>query len=394
MKSSGHYGRMFVMKSKHIFIGIFLLLFLCILALFYVPDMIIANKLGAIETVVIEEISKGSFPGAVICAGRKGKLYYLKAYGNEVIEPFKEAANENTIFDMASVTKPVSTATSVMILIDRGKIKLDDKVAAYLPEFSVGGKEEVQIKHLLTHTSGLPAYTNANTLKKEFGNPCPENVIEKICSFDARCKPGEEFKYSCLGFITLAKIVEVVSGEPVDVFARANIFEPLGMQHTTFNPPEALEPRIAATQIVEDKLLRGTVHDPLAQLMDGVSGNAGLFSTGYDLSIYCRMLLNEGVYEGKRILSPEAVAFLTEVQMHGRCYGFDASSSYSWIKGQFASEDAFCHSGYTGTSIVCDPSNDVFLIILTNRAHPHDKGASKPVRKKVADIVFSALGGA
>lgn len=371
-----------------------LLLFLCILAAFYVPDMIVLHKLSAIETVVNEEIAKGSFPGAVICAGRKGKIFYLRAYGNEVIEPFTEAANENTMFDMASVTKPVSTATSVMILMDRGKIKLDDKVSVYLPEFAVGGKEEVQIKHLLTHTSGLPAYTNANTLKKEFGGPCPQQVIEKICSFDAQSKPGEKFKYSCLGFITLAKIVEIVSGEPVDVFARENIFEPLGMRHTTFNPPEVLEARIAATQIVEDKLLRGTVHDPLAQLMGGVSGNAGLFSTGFDMSIYCRMLLNGGTYDGIRILSPGAVKFLTEVQMHGRCYGFDSSSSYSWIKGQFASEEAFCHSGYTGTSIVCDPDNDVFLIILTNRAHPHDKGASKPVRTKVADIVFSAFGGA
>ena len=358
------------------------------------PNLIIKGKLRAVDAVVNEEIAKGSFPGAVVCIGRANKIHYLKAFGSEVIEPFKEAAETNTLFDMASVTKPVATATAVMILLDDGKISLDDKVAAYLPAFGCNGKEEVQIKHLLTHTSGLPPYTNANALKEEFGNPCPQQVIEKICSFDARSKPGEKFKYSCLGFITLAKIVEVVSGQPVDVFARENIFEPLGMRHTTFNPPEDIVPRIAATQIVDDKLLRGTVHDPLAQLMAGVSGNAGLFSTGYDLSIYCRMLLNGGTYDGVRILSPEAVTFLTEAQMHGRSYGFDASSSYSWIKGQFTSEDAFCHSGYTGTSIVCDPGNDVFLIILTNRAHPHDKGASKPVRKKVADIVFSAFGGA
>ena len=361
------------------------------LAVCFLPNLIIKVRLRAVDTVVNEEIAKGSFPGAVVCIGRANNIHYLKAFGSEVIEPFKEAAETNTLFDIASVTKPVATATAIMVLLDEGKVSLDDKVAAYLPAFACNGKEDAQIKHLLTHTSGLPAYTNADTLKKQFGSPCPDKVIEKICGLKAVNAPGQGYRYSCVGYITLAKIVEIISGMTMDTFAHENIFEPLGMVDTTYNPADNLKGRIAATQIVDDRLLRGTVHDPLARLMAGVSGNAGVFSTARDLSVLCRMLLAGGIHEGKTILSPKAVGFLTEPQSHGRAYGFDISSAYSWIKGDFTSERAFCHSGYTGTSIVCDPETGVFVIILTNRVHPGDKGASRPVRTKVADIVFSAL---
>ncbi len=357
----------------------------------FLPNLIIKGRLRAVDAVVNEEIDKGSFPGAVVCIGRANKIHYLKAFGSEVIEPFKEAAETNTLFDIASVTKPVATATAVMILLDDGKVSLDDKVGTYLPAFACNGKEDAQIKHLLTHTSGLPAYTNADTLKKQFESPCPDKVIEKICSLKAVNPPGEGYRYSCLGYITLARIVEIISGKTIDTFANENIFEPLGMVDTTYNPADNLKDRIAATQIVEENLLRGTVHDPLARLMAGVSGNAGVFSTAHDLSVLCRMLLAGGTHEGKTILSPKAVGFLTQLQSHGRAYGFDISSGYSWIKGDFTSDQTFCHSGYTGTSIVCDPETGVFVIILTNRAHPHDKGASKPVRTKVANIVFQTL---
>ncbi len=351
----------------------------------YRPDF------SRIDNVVEEEIDKGNFPGAVVLIGTPEDILYWKAFGNEVIEPYEEAISKNTIFDLASMTKPIATATSIMVLKDRKAIDFDDYVGKYLPDFACNGKEQVQIKHLLTHTSGLPAYTNAAKLKEQFGNPCPEKVIEKICGFEAVSKPGEKFRYSCLGYITLAKIIEAITGKNIDEFSRENIFTPLGMKNTTYNPPASRFKDIAATQIVEKKLLRGTVHDPLSQLMAGISGNAGLFSNAYDLSIYCRMLGNGGIWEGRRILSSEAVTMLTNAQMHGRAFGFDVNSSYSWVKGSYSSEKAFCHTGYTGTSIVCDPASEVFVIILTNRAHPNDKGASKPVRIKVADIVFSSL---
>lgn len=344
-----------------------------------------------IAPVISEEMEKGNFPGAVVFVGRGDDIAYWEAFGHEITNPCEEPMDKNTIFDMASVTKPVATATSILILMDRNAIGLDDYVGAYLPAFGCKGKEEVRIKHLLAHVSGLPAYTNASKLKEQFGSPCPEEVIAKICSLDALSKPGEEFRYSCLNYITLCKIVEIVSGKNLDDFSRENIFAPLGMKHTTFNPPDSWKKDIAATEVIDGKPLRGTVHDPLARLMAGVSGNAGLFSNVHDLSIYCRMLLNGGALNGKRILSPKAVRLLTTVQTHGRAYGFGVSASYSSAKGAYASEKAFVHTGYTGTSIVCDPENETFVIILANRVHPKDDGSAKPVRTKVADIVFSSL---
>jgi CubicO group peptidase (beta-lactamase class C family) len=349
------------------------------------------EKLVTIEEVVKAEIDKGNFPGAVVLVGQGGETLYFESIGNEVREPFVEVMGRQTIFDLASVTKPVATATSAMILRDRGKIKLDDYVKDFLPAFGCNGKEHVQIKHLLNHTSGLPPYTDANELEKEYGPLCPDKVLEKICSLEAQSKPGEEFRYSCLGYITLGKVVEAVTGTGLDVFAKENIYEPLGMKDTGYKPAALREGDIAATEIKKDKLLRGSVHDPLASLLGGVSGNAGLFSTASDLSIYCRMLLNNGFYNGRRMLSEEAVMLLTRSQAKGRAYGFDVSSSYSWIRGTNPGEATFCHSGYTGTSIVCDPQNKVFVIILTNRAHPEDKGSVKAVRTQVADIVSGAM---
>ncbi len=344
-----------------------------------------------IGPAVEAEIAKGNFPGAVVLVGRGDDILYWEAFGREVNEPFQEPVEKNTIFDLASVTKPVATATSIMILRDRGAISLDDRVGKYLPTFASNGKEQAKIRHLLTHTSGLPAYTNASALKEQFGNPCSDKLIEKICGFEAASEPGESFRYSCLGYIALARIVEVVSAQDIAEFSRRNIYARLGMKATGYNPPESRTKHIAATEIVDGQLLRGTVHDPLAQLMAGKSGNAGLFSTAYDLSIYCRMLLGKGTLKRRRILSSESVAMLTTEQSHGRAYGFDANSSYAWVKGDHAPEGAFCHTGYTGTSIVCDPVSGLYVVILTNRAHPNDGGATKPIRKQVADIVFSSL---
>ena len=344
-----------------------------------------------INLVIREEIEQGNFPGAVVLVGDRDSILYWKAFGHKITDPHEELMDKNTVFDMASLTKPVATATSILILMDRDVIGLDDYVRTYIPAFACKGKEEARIRHLLAHTSGLPAYTNASKLKEQFGNPCPERVIDKICSFEALNTPGEDFRYSCLSYITLGKIVEIVSGESLDDFSRKNIFAPLGMKHTTYNPPVSRRKDSAATEVIDGQPLRGTVHDPLARLMAGVSGNAGLFSNARDLSIYCRMLLNEGAWNGKRILSPEAVRLLTTVQTHGRAYGFGVSSSYSSAKGSHASEKAFCHTGYTGTSIVCDPESKAFVIILANRVHPEDDGSAKPVRIKVADIVFSSL---
>lgn len=348
------------------------------------------DKLKPIDSVVKEEIAKGNLPGAVIVIGQAEKILYRKSFGHRATKPRLLVMHKNTVFDLASLTKPIATATSIMILIDRKKLKPSDYAGKYLPAFACRGKEEVRIKHLLAHTSGLPAYTNASELKEQYGSPCPDKLIEKICSLKALSEPGKEFCYSCLGYITLAKIAEAVSGETIDDFARGNIFAPLKMKRTIYNPPKSWTKNTAAAEIVGGQVLRGTVHDPLARLMAGKAGNAGLFSTADDLSIYCRMLLNGGTRKGVNVLSQQAAALLTTVQSHNRAFGFDVNSSYSWVKGSHAPEQAFCHSGYTGTSIVCDPIDKVYIIILTNRTHPRDEGTSRPVRTKVADIVFQA----
>ncbi len=379
------------MKPSQTLIAILTLLSCFGLACRPAPRVHSEQYFNEIGPVVEEEIEKGNFPGAVVLVGRRNDILYWEAFGREVKEPFAEPMDKETIFDLASMTKPIATAASILILSDRGALELDDLVGKYLPAFACNGKDETRIRHLLTHTSGLPAYTNANTLKEQFGSPCPDKLIEKICGLEAAGIPGEKFRYSCLGYIALARIVEVVSGRDIADFSRRNIYARLGMKNTAYNPPDSWEQDVAATQIVEGRLLRGTVHDPLARLMDGISGNAGLFSNVYDLSIYCRMLLNDGIWRRRRILSPEAVAMLTTEQSHGRAFGFDVDSSYSWVKGDHAPDGAFCHTGYTGTSVVCDPASGLFVIILTNRAHPNDEGATKPVRKQVADIVFSSL---
>jgi CubicO group peptidase (beta-lactamase class C family) len=324
----------------------------------------------------------------VVLVGHADRILYHKAFGLAVAEPFQELMQKDTVFDLASLTKPIATAAAILVLVDRGKLDPNDRVADYLPAFACNGKQDVRIRHLLTHTSGLPAYTDAKALKSLYGSPCPDKVIEKICSLNAQSEPGKEFRYSCLGYITLARIIGVVTGQGMEEFTQANLFVPLGMKHTRFNPPAAWKEKIAGTEIVDDEPLRGTVHDPLARLMAGVGGNAGLFSTVSDLSIYCRMLLNSGSWKDKQVLSPAAVAMLTMAQSHGRAYGFDVSSSYSWVKGPNASPAAFCHTGYTGTSLVCDPATGTYLILLTNSVHPHDKGTSKPLRQKLAEIVF------
>lgn len=350
-------------------------------------------RLIEIDQVVEEEIAKGNFPGAVVLVGQEDDIVYWQAFGNKIVDPCEEPTDRNTIFDLASMTKPIATATSIMILRDRKEIALDDYISKYLPAFGCKGKEEARIEHLLTHTSGLPAYTNAAVLKEQFGSPCPDEVIEKICSFEAASEPGEKFRYSCLGYIILAKIIETISGQNIGEFSKENIFLPLGMKHTTYIPPETWEHDIAATEVIDGAPLRGTVHDPLARLRAGLSGNAGLFSNVNDLSIYCRMLLNNGKLHRKRILSPESVTLLTMARTHGRACGFDVNSAYAWVKGSYAPEQAFCHTGYTGTSVVCDPVSKTYIIILTNRAHPNDDGTTKPVRIKISDIVFNRNGG-
>ncbi|NQV32835.1 MAG: beta-lactamase family protein, partial [Phycisphaeraceae bacterium] len=205
---------------------------------------------GQIQDLVQTEIENGSFPGAVVLIGQDQTVLFKEAFGDQAIEPNRQPMHMDTVFDLASMTKPLATAASVMVLMDQAKIDPNDTVATYLPDFASEGKDTVQIRHLLTHTSGLPAYTGAEALEEAHGSPCPDAVIKTICQYEALNEPGEIFRYSCLGYILLSRIVTEISGQSLDEFSQAHLFEPMGMQHTTFNPPDAWHDHVAATKIV------------------------------------------------------------------------------------------------------------------------------------------------
>ncbi|MDH4197255.1 MAG: beta-lactamase family protein, partial [Candidatus Aminicenantes bacterium] len=298
--------------------------------------------------------------------------------------------------------KPVATATSIMVLVEQGRLRLWDKVKDFIPEFTpyitVRGfpGEDARLFHLLTHTSGLQPYTDAKEAEARYGNPCPtETLVQHIARLRKQAPPGTTFIYSCLNYITLARIVRIVSGQDIAAFAAEKIFRPLGMERTFYNPPADLVPRCVPTQVEEGQPLRGVVHDPLARLQGGISGNAGLFSTADDLALFCQMLLNKGEYGGRRILSPLTVERMTEIYPRlgraGRGFGWDLASDYATVRGDLFGADSFGHSGYTGTSVWIDPETATFVIFLTNRVHPDDKGDIISLRSKVANIAAAAI---
>jgi len=359
-----------------------------------------AEKLARIDGLINTEIADQKLPGAVLIVARKGAVVIRKAYGNVQVFPDTIPMTPDIIFDMASVTKPIATATSIMILVEQGKLRLLDPVKKFIPEYTnyIGKDghpaEPIRLYHLLTHTSGLPPYTDADALKAEFGAPCPEAVIRHIATIEKENPPGEHFAYSCLGYITLAEIVQRVSGMDINEFTKVNIFEPLGMYSSMFNPPRNYINRIAPTEVHDSVPLKGFVHDPLAQLRDGLSGNAGLFSSADDLAIFARMMLNGGIYKGVRILSPLTVKAMTTLypglEFAGRGLGWDISSAYASNMGDIFPKSSYGHTGFTGTSIVIDPETDTFVILLTNRVHmPH--GDVIALRSKVANMVAGSI---
>jgi len=361
-----------------------------------------SHKLAALEQLMADSLNHKDFPGAVILVVRQGKIVWRKAYGQSQLVPSAEPMKIDMLFDLASVTKPVATATAVMILVEQGKLRLWDKVRTYIPEFTPylkeGGLpgEEARLFHLLTHTSGLPPYTDPKEVAAKYGDPCSTgDLVKHIAGLRKELPPGQEFVYSCLNYITLAQIVKLVSGDNLADFSSKNIFAPLGMKDTMFNPPAELRPRCVPTEVIDGQPLRGIVHDPLARLQGGISGNAGLFSTADDLAIFAQMMLNKGEFKGVRILSPLTVDRLTEIfpllPSSGRGFGWDINTDYSTVRGDLFSYQSYGHSGYTGTSIWIDPETQTAVIFLTNRVHPDDKGEIIAARSKVANIVAGSI---
>jgi uncharacterized protein YbbC (DUF1343 family)/CubicO group peptidase (beta-lactamase class C family) len=362
-----------------------------------------ASGFTPIAALVNDAIARHQLPGAVVLVARGDTLLYHAAFGNRALLPAVEPMTEDTIFDVASLTKVVATTTSVMQLVEQGRLRLSDPVAQFIPEFARHGKERVTIRHLLTHTSGLRPDLD---LAVEFEGA--DEAIRRGADETPTAAPGDRFIYSDINFFLLGDIVGRVSGERLDRYAKAHIFEPLGMVETTFLPPESWRPRIAPTErcrpltwpcVSGDSavpFLRGVVHDPTARRMGGVAGHAGLFSTASDLARFCRMLLQGGQLNGIRVLSPPTVERMTQpstpVSMREvRGLGWDIDTTYSANRGDLFSTGSFGHTGFTGTSLWMDPRTGSYVVFLSNRVHPDGKGDVTPLRGRVATVAAAAV---
>jgi len=356
------------------------------------------TQLAHIRDAVETEIARKQLPGAVVLAGRQGKVVWRRAYGNRALEPQTEPMTVDTIFDLASLTKVVATATSVMILVERGQVRLGDPVARYIPEFAEMGKRNITVEQLMTHRSG---FMPDNDIKDyEQGQ---QKAFENIWRLAPIAEAGSRFIYSDVNYIVLAELVRRVSGKPLDEFAAENIFRPLGMKDTGFKPAAALLPRIAPTEKRGEHWMRGEVHDPRAYLLGGVAGHAGVFSTADDLAIYCQMILGRGEYRGVRVLSPMGVARMTEARPSGgnasdgnaRGLGWDVATGYSSNRGDLFPLGSFGHTGFTGTSIWIDPASETFVVFLSNRVHPRvdpkQPADVNSLRGRIASIVAASI---
>ena len=324
---------------------------------------------SGVDKLINIGISDGVFPGSVLLVSKSESIIYENTYGNFTYDRLSKKVNINTIFDLASLTKIVSTTTAAMICIDRGLFKLSDKVVKYIPRFGNHGKKIITIKNLLLHNSGLPAY-------KRFYKFCEnsDDVINDIYNTELIYKTGSKTVYSDLSMIVLQKVIEKVTGKSLDEFSKENIFDPLEMKSTMFNPPDSIKQNIALTEFDDywrHRQLQGEVHDETAALLNGVSGNAGLFSNSEDLSNFLTMILNKGTFKRKRIINENTVLLFTTKQPNSaRALGWDIKSPIKSSAGNLFSLKSFGHTGYTGTSFWVDPQKKLFVIFLTNRVYP------------------------
>ena len=379
-------------------------------------------KLAKINEVVNQSITEKKLPGAVVIIGRRGRIVFRKAFGNKALVPAVEKTSINTIYDLASLTKVVATSTSMMILLERGEIRLNDTIGKFIPEIEDKAAKSVTILQLLTHVSGYQP--DFDLRQKWVGRGGMLNALYKE---KLRNPPGTRFVYSDIGFIVLAEIIQRVSKKDVAEFADENVFAPLRMDTSGYGYIDSAAnvknsesisnsvslDRIAPTENIRgqqnylgskfegtenqgNRILRGKVHDPTAFRMNGVAGHAGLFSTADDLARYCQMILNGGILNGRRILSPGAIALMTKpfvVSETGdaRGLGFDINTAFSSNRGEFFPVGSFGHTGFTGTSIWIDPTSQSFVVFLSNRVHPDGKGDVTPVRARVATIAAGAI---
>jgi uncharacterized protein YbbC (DUF1343 family)/CubicO group peptidase (beta-lactamase class C family) len=347
-----------------------------------------AHDFDAIDALMQAAVAKGTMPGGVVIIGHNGAVVYRKAFGSRSLEPTREAMTVDTIFDLASLTKVIATTTAVMQLADEGRVRIDDPVAAYLPEFAQNGKSQITVRELLTHFSGLPPDLD---LKDPWHGR--DSAFKMSMQVQPMYPPGTRFLYSDINFEVLGFLVQKIAGMPLNEYTATYVFAPLDMTETAFLPPASWVPRIAPTQYDENGImLRGVVHDPTARRMGGVAGHAGLFSTADDLAKFAQNLLSDH----PKVLSREAIEEMTTPQQPAsksilRGLGWDIDSPYSSPRGKLFPVGSFGHTGFTGTSIWIDPLSDTYIILLTNAVHPNGKGSVIALRARVADAVVGAL---
>ncbi len=347
------------------------------------------GKLPALDAAIAQAIVERKLPGGVLWLERDG-IIYSKALGHRALAPQVEPMTTNTIFDAASLTKVIATTPAIALLIERGQLKLDAPVHIYLPEFMGDGRERVTLRHLLTHTSGLrPGLSLAQPWQGA------SQALQLTCAEKLQSPPGTKFVYSDINFMLLGEIVRRASGEPLDIFAAREIFQPLTMNDTGFRPSTAARGRIAPTTATNNVYLRGEVHDPTARRMDGVAGHAGLFTTAADLARFARMLLNGGDLDGTRVFKLETVRLMASVQSPAtvevrRGLGWDIDSPYSGPRGKIFPVGSFGHTGWTGTSLWIDPFSRTFVIFLSNRNHP-DGGTVVALRSQLGTLAAEAV---
>jgi serine-type D-Ala-D-Ala carboxypeptidase len=367
---------------------------LCLLFVFFVCFVVTparaAEGLDRIDGAIRKGIERGDCPGAVVLVVHKGRVVWRKAYGDRARQPAVVPMTADTVFDLASLTKPVATASSVMLLVERGKLRLSDRVADHIPAFGAKGKDKITVENLLLHTGGLVSDNPVTDYKDG-----RDKALERVHALKPEAAPGERFKYSDVGFIVLGELVEKVSGTSLDAFARKNVFAPLGMNDTGFRPGDKLKERAAPTVKRDGRWLVGEVHDPRAAALGGVAGHAGLFSTADDLAVFAQMILNGGSYNGQRVLSPLTVRLMTTprtVPGGLRAYGWDVATAYSANRGElFPRGESFGHTGFTGTSLWIDPASKTAVIFLSSRLHPDGKGNVTRLRGQVATLAAAAL---
>jgi uncharacterized protein YbbC (DUF1343 family) len=347
------------------------------------------QQLGTIDREVSQAICDHKMAGCVVLVGRHGKIALEKAYGQRQLLPQPVCMTLDTVFDLASLTKPVATATSIMLLVERGVVGIEETAARHVPELTSHGKQKITLRQLLTHTSGLTA---DNSLS-DYGDG-PQRAWERIFALRPIASPGSDFIYSDVGYLVLGEVVHRASGKTLHEFSRQHIFQPLGMNDTGFLPPEPLRRRAAPTEQRDGRWIQGEVHDPRAFALGGIAGHAGLFSTARDLAVYAQMLLGKGQYQGVRILRPSTVEAMTgpyPIPGGLRGLGWDIRTGYSSNRGQSFSARAFGHGGFTGTSLWIDPDLDLFVIFLSSRLHPDGKGVVNPLIGRIGTIAANAV---